>query len=187
MAERQDNEALAARVTDAMARLRVPGVAVGILHQGEETVTGFGVTNVDHPLPVDGDTLFQIGSTTKTVTGTTAMRLVEMGKLDLDAPVRTYLPRLRMVDPEAEASVTLRHLFTHTGGWLGDYFDDFGSGGDALQRMVEAMAALPQLAPLGEIWSYNNSGYYLAGRVIEIASGKSSKRPSKSWFSIPWA
>ena len=172
MAERQDDQALAARVTEAMARLRVPGVAVGILHQGEETVTGFGVTNVDHPLPVDGDTLFQIGSTTKTVTGTTAMRLVEMGKLDLDAPVRTYLPRLRMVDPEAEASVTLRQLFTHTGGWLGDYFDDFGSGDDALQRMVEAMAALPQLARLGELWSYNNSGYYLAGRVIEVASGK---------------
>ena len=172
MADQQHGQSLAARVTEAMTRLRVPGVAVGILHQGQETVAGFGVTNIDHPLAVDGDTLFQIGSTTKTITGTAAMRLVEMGKLDLDAPVRTYLPRLRLADPDAAARVTLRHLFTHTGGWLGDYFDDFGSGDDALQRMVEAMAALPQIAPFGQVWSYNNSGYYLAGRVIEVASGR---------------
>jgi CubicO group peptidase (beta-lactamase class C family) len=171
MDELQHDQALAAQVTEAMTRLRVPGVAVGVLHQGQETVAGFGVTNVDHPIAVDGDTLFQIGSTTKTITGTTAMRLVESGKLDLDAPVRAYLPGLRLADPDAAARVTLRHLFTHTAGWLGDYFDDFGSGDDALGRMVEAMAALPQLAPLGAVWSYNNSGYYLAGRVIEVASG----------------
>ncbi len=58
---------------------------LGILHEGREYVAGFGVTNVDHPLTVDGDTLFQIGSTTKTVTGTAAMRLVEMGRLDRNA------------------------------------------------------------------------------------------------------
>src|SRR3712207_2225949 len=76
----------------AMERLHIPGVAVGVLYNGQEYVAGFGVTNVEHPLSVDADTLFQIGSTTKTVTGTVAMRLVEMGKLDLNTPVRTYLP-----------------------------------------------------------------------------------------------
>jgi CubicO group peptidase (beta-lactamase class C family) len=169
---RSTGEALAARVTEAMTRLRVPGVAVGILCDGEETMAGFGVTNIDHPLPVDADTLFQIGSTTKTITGTAAMRLVEMGTLDLAAPVREYLPGLRLSDPDAAARVTLRHLFTHTAGWLGDYFDDFGPGDDALDRMVRAMAALPQVTPLGEVWSYNNAGFYLAGRVIEVAAGK---------------
>ncbi|MGQ0548305.1 MAG: serine hydrolase domain-containing protein [Armatimonadota bacterium] len=96
------------KITEAMVRLHVPGVAVGVLHEGEEHVAGFGVTNVDHPLAVDGDTLFQIGSTTKTVTGTVAMRLVEMGKLDLDVPIRTYLPDLRLSNEDIAARVTMR-------------------------------------------------------------------------------
>ena len=57
-----------------MARLEVPGIAVGVIHDGAAHVAGFGVTNVDHPLPVDGDTLFQIGSTSKTFTATALMR-----------------------------------------------------------------------------------------------------------------
>jgi CubicO group peptidase (beta-lactamase class C family) len=162
-----------ATVLEAMARLRVPGVAVGILADDHEYTGGFGVTNVEHPLPVTADTLFQIGSITKTITGTAIMHLVERGALDLDAPVRTYLPELRLADAEVAARVTLRHLLTHTAGWQGDYFDDFGAGDDALGRMVEAMAALPQLTPLGEVWSYNNAGFYLAGRLIEIATGTS--------------
>ncbi len=157
---------------EAMGRLHVPGVAVGVQHEGEEHVAGFGVTNVDHPLPVDADTLFQIGSTTKTVTGTAAVRLVEMGKLDLDVPVRTYLPDLRLSNEDVAARVTMRHLFTHTSGWVGDYFEDTGAGDDALAKVVVRMADLQQLTPLGAIWSYNNSGFYLAGRVIEVVTGK---------------
>jgi CubicO group peptidase (beta-lactamase class C family) len=164
---------LAERVTGAMGRLHVPGVAVGVLHEGREHVAGFGVTNVEHPLPVDGDTLFQIGSTTKTVTATAALRLVEGGQLDLDAPVRTYLPELRLAEEGVAARVTPRHLFSHTAGWLGDYFDDLGNGDDALARIVDTMAELPQLTPLGAVWSYNNAGFYLAGRVIEVVAGKS--------------
>ncbi|MGH2404645.1 MAG: serine hydrolase domain-containing protein [bacterium] len=160
------------KITEAMERLHVPGVAVGVLHEGAEHIAGFGVTNVDHLLPVDGDTLFQIGSTTKTVTGTAAMRLVEMGKLDLDAPIRTYLPDLRMSSEEVAAKVTMRHLFTHTGGWVGDYFEGTGSGDDALAKVVVRMADLEQITPLGAVWSYNNSGFYLAGRVIEVLTGK---------------
>ena len=86
---------LDAKIEAAMARYHIPGVAVGVYYQGQEYVRGYGVTNVDYPQPVDGDTLFRIGSTTKTFTGTTVMRLVEQGLLDLDAPVRTYLPDLR--------------------------------------------------------------------------------------------
>ena len=86
-------------VVNRMAELKIPGVAIGVIAGDREHATGFGVTNVDHPLPVDTDTLFQIGSTTKTFTGTTIMRLVEQGKLDLEAPVRTYLPEFRVADP----------------------------------------------------------------------------------------
>ena len=164
------------RVCDAvrasMEETQTPGVAVGLLHEGEEHVAGFGVTSTENPLEVTPDTLFQIGSITKTFTGTAAMRLVERGELDLDAPVRTYLPELKLSDEDVAARVTMRHLLTHTGGWIGDYFDDLGSGDDALARMCESLAVLPQLTPLGEVWSYNNAGFYLAGRVIEVVTGK---------------
>ncbi len=164
-------EQLGQYVQSEMERLSVPGVAVGVQFGGREYVAGFGVTSVTNPLPVDGDTIFQIGSTTKTFTATAAMRLVEQGKLDLDEPIRTYIPNLRLASEETAAKVTMRHLFNHTGGWVGDYFDDCGPGDDARARIVERMVKLPQLTPLGEIWSYNNAGFYIAGRVIEIVSG----------------
>jgi CubicO group peptidase (beta-lactamase class C family) len=159
-------------IRESMEETQTPGVAVGLLHDGEEHVDGFGITSLENPLDVTPDTLFQIGSITKTFTGTAAMRLVERGDLDLDAPVRTYLPALKLSDEAVAASVTMRHLLTHTGGWIGDYFADFGAGDDALARICDSMSALPQLTPLGEIWSYNNAGFYLAGRVIEVVAGK---------------
>ena len=168
-----------------MERFRVPGVAVGVLHQGQTFTAGFGVTNVDHPLPVDGDTLFQIGSTTKTFTATLAMRLVEMGRLDLDAPIRKYLPSFRLRDENVAAHVTMRHLLTHMGGWLGDYFDDLGDNDDALSKYVAAMIDLPQLTPLDTIWSYNNAGFAAAGRVIEIVTGKTYETSLKEFLLDP--
>ena len=80
---------LSAFVAAEMRRLHVPGVAIGLIHDGQEYLGGFGVTSVENPLPVTADTLFQIGSTTKTLTGTIIMQLVEQGAIDLDEPVRT--------------------------------------------------------------------------------------------------
>src|SRR5258706_13472614 len=91
-----------------MARLDVPGVAVGVTHDGVHYAEGFGVTNVDHPLAVTPDTQFQIGSTSKTFTATVAMMLVEDGKLDIRAPVRRYLPKFRTSAEAESASVTIR-------------------------------------------------------------------------------
>lgn len=159
-------------VTESMQRLRVPGVAVGIYNKGQEYTAGFGVTNINHPLPVDSDTLFQIASISKTFTATTTMRLVEQGKLDLDTPLKTYLPELKLADPDVTEKVTLRHVFTHRGGWTGDYFGDFGRGDDALAKNVASMADLEQLTPLGYTFSYNNAGYALAARSIEVVTGK---------------
>ncbi|HEV8230017.1 MAG TPA: serine hydrolase domain-containing protein [Candidatus Limnocylindria bacterium] len=163
---------LGALVGDAMQRYHVPGVAVGMIADGETEVSGFGMTSVAHPLPVDGDTLFQIASVTKTMTATVIMRLVEQNKLDLDAPVRRYIPTFRLRDADAQARATVRHLVTHTGGWLGDCFADFGNGDDALARYVEAMVELEQITPLGEIWHYSNSSFALLGRLIEVVTGK---------------
>lgn len=158
---------------ETMSRLQIPGVAAGVWHQGQEYTAVLGSTSLENPLPITEDTLFQIGSTTKTVTATAAMRLVEMGKLRLDEPIKTYLPDLQLQDAHVTSYVTLRHLFTHTGGWVGDYFEDTGLGEDALAKYVANMAHLPQLTPLGEVWSYNNAGFSLAGRVIEAVTGQS--------------
>jgi CubicO group peptidase (beta-lactamase class C family) len=159
-------------ITEAMDRLHVPGVAVGVLLPDDSFTAGYGITSLDNPLPVTADTLFQIGSITKTVTATIAMRLVEQDKLDLDFPVRRYLPELRLSDEPVASRVTMKHLFTHTGGWVGDYFNDFGGGDDALAKIVASLEPLPQLTPLGKVWSYNNSGFYIAGRVIEAITGQ---------------
>ncbi len=161
---------------EAMEELSVPGVALGALFDGEEQTTGLGITSVENALEVTPDTLFQIGSITKTFTATAIMRLVEDGKLALDEPVRIYLPDFRVADEDAAARVTVRQLLTHTGGWLGDYFDDLGAGDDALARMVERLATVPQLTPLGAQWAYNNSAFYVAGRIVEVATGQTVEK-----------
>ena len=151
---------------------KVPGVLLGILSDGEVKTAGFGVTNVDHPLEVRADTLFQVGSITKTFTGTLIMKLVEDGVIDLDATVRTYLPDFKVEDENVSAKVTIQHLLTHTSGWFGDFFHDTGPGSDAGAKYVADMVDLEQLAPLGKVWSYNNAGYYLLGHLIEVVTGK---------------
>ncbi len=168
-----------------MKRFHVPGVAIGMLRADNIDVATFGVTSVDHPLPVDGDTLFQIASVTKTMTATVIMRLVERGGLDLDAPVRRYIPAFRLRDPAAQERATVRHLVTHTGGWLGDCFADYGSGDDALERYVAAMAELEQITPLGEIWHYSNSSFALLGRLIEVVTGKSYEEATRDLLFRP--
>ena len=160
-------------VETAVEETGTPGTAVALVHDGEEHAGAFGVTSVENPLEVTPETLFQIGSITKTVTGTVAMIFVERGELDLDAPVRRYLPKLALADHDVATRVTTRHLLTHTAGWVGDYFADHGAGDDALERMLGDLPRLPQLTPLGEIWSYNNAGFYIAGRILEIVGGAS--------------
>jgi CubicO group peptidase (beta-lactamase class C family) len=159
-------------IEQKQAESHVPGIVVGILHNGEVSAQGFGVTNVDHPLPVTDTTLFQIGSITKTFTGTLVMRLVEQGKVELDATVRTYLPDFKVVDDEVAAQVTVRQLMTHVAGWEGDLFLDTGACDDALAKYVAAMAEQAQLAPRGQYWSYNNAGFALLGRIIEVVTGE---------------
>ncbi len=151
--------------------LEVPGVAVGVFHDGEERYAFHGVTSVEHPLPVDGGTLFQFGSTGKTFTSVALLRLVEAGTVDLDAPVRTYVPELALRDPAVAERVTVLQLLNHTAGWAGDDFTDTGNGDDALARYVEHMVELPQLTPPGTMVSYNNAALSLAGRVIEKVTG----------------
>lgn len=148
----------------------VPGCAVGILHEGKFKTAGFGVANVESGQRVNADTAFQIGSITKTFTATLVMQLVEEGKLDLNATVRTYLPDFKVADEETSAKVTLHHLLTHSAGWDGDLFLDTGEGADAIHEYVERIAEREQVFPLGEHVSYNNSGYAMLGSVLEVVA-----------------
>ena len=175
---------IAQKIISEMKRLQVPGVAIGIWHKGKEYAAGFGVTNVEHPLPVTPDTLFQTGSISKTFTGTLMMQLAEKGKVDLDAPVRKYIKDLKFRDKNVEKKVTVRQLLTHVGGWVGDYFNDFGNGDEALDRMVKDIAKLPQVQPLGTIWSYNNAGFNIAARIIEIGQRNLTNKPRRKCCSI---
>lgn len=167
-----NEQVLRQKVTEMAERLDVPGVAVGVYHDGVEHYAFHGVTSVENPLPVDENTLFQIGSTTKTFTATAIMRLVDDGSIDLHAPVRRYLPELRLRDEAVAANVTVLQLLNHTAGWQGDVFADLGNGDDALARYAAAMADLQQESPLGATVSYNNASLSLAGRVVEQVTGK---------------
>jgi CubicO group peptidase (beta-lactamase class C family) len=165
-------EQLSTFVEEQIAQKGVPGAAIGILYQDQTYTAGFGVTNVDHPIPVTDETLFQIGSISKTFTCLAIMRLVEQGRLDLRGAVRSYVPEFAVADETASAQTTLWHLLTHMSGWVGDFFENTGAGDDALAVYVGKMAELEQLAPIGTVWSYNNAGFSVAGRVIEQVTGQ---------------
>ena len=165
-------EQIATLITQKMAEYGVPGVAFGVLKDGQLLTRGFGVTNLDDVRPVTPDTIFPIASISKTFTATAVMRLVEQGKLELDAPVQRFLPGFRVQDEAHGRAVTVAHLLTHTPGWEGQTTAE-DRGALTLQTFAESFGKYPKLADPGEVWSYNNAGFTLAGRLIEIASGQS--------------
>ncbi|WP_350274317.1 serine hydrolase domain-containing protein [Kribbella sp. HUAS MG21] len=163
---------LAEKIEAAMAKYAIPGAGLGVWYRGREYVRGFGVTSVDTGEPVSADTVFRIGSTSKTFAATAIMRLAERGRISLDRPVRAYLPDFATADPAVAARVTVRQLLNHSAGWMGDYFEDTGAGDDALAKYVAGMTKVPQLTPLGKVFSYNNAAIGVAGRVLEAVYGK---------------
>lgn len=169
-------EAVQAELTAKAEEVGAVGAAVGVLVDGIEMYGFHGRTSIENSLSVDADTLFQIGSTTKTFTATAVMRLVERGQLDLDSPVRRYLPHLRLRDEDTAARVTVRHLLNHTAGWEGDNVPDTGPGDDALDRLVPLLAQLRQVSALGTTVSYNNSAFSLAGHLLAQQAGTTYER-----------
>lgn len=145
----------------------IPGVAVGMWANGREVYACCGMTSVDNPLPVDQDTLYLLGSITKTYTATALMRLVAEGRVELDAPVRRYVPELRLADERTAAEVTVLNLLNHTSGLGVGYIADTGEGDDALADYVAKLTELELVAPPGTRASYSQAGYNLAGRIVE--------------------
>ncbi|MEP6764672.1 MAG: serine hydrolase [Gemmatimonadaceae bacterium] len=168
-------EAIASLTEAQMKTHGVPGVALGIIQNGVVTIRGLGITNVEDPLPITAHTVFPIASISKTFAATAMMRLVEQGKVDLQTPVRTYIPEFRVRDESVSRDVTVWHLLTHMGGWEGQVSGP-DRGTETLKNFVASMADLMQVAPPGAAWSYNNAGFSFAGRVIETVTGTSINR-----------
>lgn len=145
--------AFVAEVRDRLVSLAedrgIPGAVLAVLHDDEIHEWSTGVTSLSTGVEVTPEAIFQIGSITKVWTATLVMQLVDEGGVELDAPVRTYLPELRFADPVATERTTLRHLLTHTSGVDGDVFEDFGRGDDAVARYVEACAGATSVLPPG--------------------------------------
>ena len=179
------DQALTDKLNELRSELDVTGVAVGVLADGEERYAFSGVTSIENPLDVDENTLFQFGSTGKTFTATAMMRLVEQGKVDLDAPVRTYLPEFRLKDEDVAAKVTVLHLFNHTAGWQGDLMDNTGDGDDALDKYVALMEKIEQVSPLGAEVSYNNASLSVAGLIIAKVTGTTYEQAMKDLIFTP--
>jgi CubicO group peptidase (beta-lactamase class C family) len=163
----------------------IPGVAVGVWANGEEIYACHGVTSVDNPLPVNQDTVYLVGSITKTFTATALLRLVAQGRVELKAPVRRYVPELVLADEGTAAKVTVLHLLNHTSGlgWGGHF--DTGDGDDAVAGYVAKMAVVEQVAPLGARASYSQAGYNLAGRIVEKVTGLTYERAIASLLLEP--
>jgi CubicO group peptidase (beta-lactamase class C family) len=165
--------------------LGVPGVSVGVLHEGKEHCAFHGVTSIENPLEVNADTLFQFGSTGKTFTSTALLRLVDQGHFDLDTRVKDLIPELRLKDRSVEERVTVLQLTNHTAGWSGDLLTSTGDGDDALARFIEMLAGVEQVTPLGETVSYNNASLSVAGRVIEKVTGLTFEQAMKELIFEP--
>src|SRR6476619_5871760 len=165
-------EQLSDVVASQMRTWGVPGVSIGLLNNGEIETATYGVASIATNQPVSPETLFQIGSISKVFTTTLVMTFVDDGTLDLDTPVVTWVPALPLTDGDARESITLRHLLTHISGFYRDRCDDQGPGDDALARAIAAFYDLPQQTRPGELWTYGNAGFDLAGRVMEVVSGQ---------------
>lgn len=149
----------------------VPGASIAIWSDNRLEEAASGVVNLNTGVPATRDTLFQIGSITKLYVAAMCLQLVEEGKLTLDDPLRRWLPDFRLADEDVAARLTLRHLLTHQSGIEGDFFKDAGRGEDRIEKFVGMLGELTQVHPPGAMFSYCNTGFVIAGRLIEVAGG----------------
>jgi CubicO group peptidase (beta-lactamase class C family) len=168
-------DAYARRLEDLLAevgtRHGVPGAVCGVLSGDQTRVATWGVANTDTGVEVTPDTLFQLGSLSKLYTTTLLLQAQAAGLVSLDEPVRAQLQEFSVADPGATIEITLRDLVTHTSGIEGDHLVDTGWNDDALQRYVATLAGLGQIHPPEETYSFCNTGFGVAGRLLEVATG----------------
>lgn len=159
-------------VRDEMRTSKTPGVSLVVLRKGRiAKLAGYGLANVEDRAKVDPDTVFQCGSITKMFTAAAILRLVEEGRLSLDDPLSKFLPEA----PPSWSAIRLRHLLSHTAGLPDFVAHSIGLDPNADYTIKEALAQVakrPLDFPVGEAWSYSNTGYLALGAVLEAVTGK---------------
>jgi CubicO group peptidase (beta-lactamase class C family) len=167
------------RVFAAYDRPDSPGCAVGVIRDGAFVhLRGYGMANLEHGVPLRGDTVLDIGSTSKQFTAAAMVLLAQAGRLTLDDDVRKHVPEL----PDYGRPVTLRHLLTHTSG-LRDYlglmalagwsFEDLSDDDDAV-RLILRQKEL-NFEP-GAERLYSNTGFFLLSVVARRAGGRTLRQ-----------
>lgn len=172
-----------------MQAARIPGLALGVVQaDGIAYLKGYGVAGPDGR-PVTPQTPFILGSTSKSFTALAVMQLVEAAKIDLDAPVTTYLPWFRTHDVAASGTITVRHLLHHTSG-LATYEGRQGLwDGDqsslALENGVRELSGAKLRQPPGRRYEYSNANYNTLGLIVAAVSGTSYEEYLLSWIFNP--
>jgi CubicO group peptidase (beta-lactamase class C family) len=153
--------------------LRQPGLAVAVVSNGRIIyLRGLGAAAPGRVMTPQ--TPFIVGSLSKSFTALAALQLVEAGKLELDAPVVQYIPWFCLADAAASASITIKHLLTHTSGisrFAGRVLLA-GRGGKTIEQSVRDLRGLRLSQPVGVAFQYSNINYSIAGLVIEVVSGQ---------------
>ncbi|WP_208720196.1 serine hydrolase domain-containing protein [Amycolatopsis circi] len=172
-------------LSELIAKHDVPGAQVAVLAGGEIRDEAAGVLSLHTQVEATTDSVFKIGSITKIWTATLVQQLVNDDLLDLDRPVRDYVPGFRLSDPAATEALTARHLLTHTGGIDSNHFVDTGRNDDAIEKFVGALADADHLFPPGSVFSYSNSGYSVLGRLVEVLRGRPFHDALREFLAVP--
>jgi CubicO group peptidase (beta-lactamase class C family) len=156
-------ETIEAYITAQMRVARLPGLAMAVV-KGDRIIhlRGYGVAD-PAGRPVTPQTPFIIGSLTKSFTALAIMQMVEAGKLELDAPVRHYIPWFRLSDLQASAHITPRHLLNHTSG-ISRYVGRqllAGKGGATIEQRVRELRTVALTKPVGSTFQYSNVNYLI--------------------------
>ena len=154
-----------------MKKERIVGMSVAVLDKRDVALAdGFGFADREAQRKADGKTLFRLASISKSITAIGVMRLVERGKLNLDADVRTYVPEY----PAKPWPITARQLLSHTGGFRHylDSKEDDGFEPLTTEQSLRRMATDPLLSEPGTKYSYSTHAFTLLARTIERADGR---------------
>ena len=170
-AEAQDRIAgLADYIERSMPDWDLPGLAVGVVYRDEVIfLGGFGVKELGRSDPIDAETLFQIGSVSKSFAAGAVVALVDDGLVGWDDPIVEHLPWFRVKDPWITRSMTIRDILSHRSGMPGDAYPVLAVM-DA-REAAERLRLPDNQAPLRQGYRYSNQGYGVAGLVVEAVTG----------------
>ncbi len=160
-------------VEDIQIRSGVPGLAVGVVYQGETVYAkGFGVKSVDEEGEVTPGTVFQLASVSKSIGATVVARQVSRGVVSWDSRMKKLLPWFSLSDPGVSARLTVGDLYSHRSGLPAHAGDDLEDIGYGRQTILERLRLQP-LTPFRASYAYTNFGMTAAAEAVAQASGTS--------------